>query len=120
LARATFDQVESSTDFTPERAILRLSAVFGEYHVLAAELISQDARQYRYYVLRGEFVEAGFDNSPDPRAIQLKYGRIGAEHANEPVPHLHRADKTQLFLTEEMTFEAFVDWLKANVKPLSF
>jgi hypothetical protein len=36
------------------------------------------------------------------------------------VPHLHRADKTQLFLTEEMTFEAFVDWLKANVKPLSF
>ncbi len=117
LARATFDQVESFADFTPARAILRLSATYGAYQVLVTELISQDARQYRYYVLRGEFVEAGFDNSPDPRVIRLKYGRIGAEHANEPVPHLHRADKTQLLLTKDMTFEAFMDWLKANIKP---
>jgi hypothetical protein len=68
-------------------------------------------------LLRGDWVEAGFDNSPDPRAIRLKYGRFGAEHAGEAVPHLHREDKTQLFLTDEMTFEAFVDWLKANIVP---
>ena len=119
LARETFEQVKPSVDFTPERAILRLRAVYGAYQVLVTELLSEGVRQYRYYVLRGEWVEAGFDNSPDPRAIQLKYGRIGADHAGEPVPHLHRADKTQLFLTDEMTFEAFVDWLKANLAPLA-
>jgi hypothetical protein len=118
LARKTFEQVKPSTDFTPERAILRLRAVDGDYQVLVTELLGEGARQYRYYVLRGEWVEAGFDNSPDPRAIRLKYGRIGADHAGEPVPHLHRADKTQLFLTDEMIFEAFVDWLKANLVPL--
>ena len=63
LARANFDQVKSLTDFTPERAVLRLSAAYGVYRVVVTELISQ------------------------------------------------------VFLTEDMTFEAFVDWLKANVKP---
>lgn len=116
LARATFEQVRFSADYTPERAILRLRASYGAYQVLVTELISKGTRHYRYYLLRGEWVEAGFDDSPDPRAIRLKYGRIGAEHAGEPVPHLHRADKTQLFLTDKMTFEAFVDWLKANIE----
>jgi hypothetical protein len=113
----TFEQVKSSTDYTPERAILRLRACYGAYQVLVTELISESARQYRYYVLRGDWVEAGFDNSPDPRAIRLKYGHIGEEHTGESVPHLHRVDKTQLFLTDEITFEAFVEWLKANIKP---
>jgi len=117
LARATFEQVKSSTDYTPERAILRLRADYGACQVFVTELISQDARRYSYYLLRGEWVEAGFDNSPDPRAIRLKYGHIGAEHIGEAVPHLHRADKTRLFLTDEMTFEAFVNWVKENVKP---
>ena len=43
-------------------------------------------------------VEAGFDNAPDPRAIRLKYEKIGEEHTGENVPHLHREDKTQLYL----------------------
>lgn len=86
-AQAIFDQVEYSTDATPARAILR-----------------------------GDWVEAGFDNSPDPRAIRLKYGHIGTEHRGENVPHLHHDDKTRLSLTVEMTFETFVDWLKMNVK----
>jgi hypothetical protein len=118
LASETFEQVKPSTDFTPERAILRLRAVYGDYQVLVTELLSEGVRQYRYYALRGEWVEAGFDNSPDPRALRLKYGHIGADHAGESVPHLHRADKTQLFLTDEMTFEAFVDWLKVNLVSL--
>ncbi len=117
LARETFEQVKYSTDHTPERAILRLRASYGTYQVFVTELISENARQYRYYVLRGDWVEAGFDNSPDPRAIRLKYGHIGEEHTGESVPHLHRADKTQLFLTDEITFKAFVAWLKANIKP---
>ena len=66
-------------------------------------------------MMRGDRVEAGFDNAPDPRAIRLKYEKIGEEHAGENVPHLHREDKTQLYLTEEMTFQDFVDWVKSNL-----
>ena len=119
LAQDTFEQVEHVTDTTPKRAILRLQAKYGVYRVLITELFSDGLRQYPYYVLRGDWVEAGFDNSPDPRAIRLKYGRIGEEHSGEYVPHLHRSDKTPLSLTEDMTFAAFVDWLKANVQPIS-
>jgi hypothetical protein len=115
LAQTAFEQVEYVIDATPERVILRLQARYGLYLVLAAELFSEGVRKYRYYVLRGDWVEAGFDNSPDPRAIRLKYGRISEVHLGELVPHLHQDDKTRLSLTEEMTFTAFVEWLKAHI-----
>ena len=119
LAQEAFAQVVHVVDATPKRAILRLQAKYGVYRVLITELFSDGMRKYRYYVLRGDWVEAGFDNSPDPRAIRLKYGRIGEEHSGEYVPHLHRINKNQLSLTEDMTFAAFVDWLKANIQPIS-
>jgi hypothetical protein len=115
LAQATLEQVEYVTDATPARAILRLQARYGPYLVFVTELFSEGVRKYRFYVLRGDLVEAGFDNSPDPRVIRLKYGRVGEEHTGEYVPHLHQDDKTRLSLTEEMTFAAFVNWLKANI-----
>ena len=65
--------------------------------------------------MRGDWVEGGFDNAPDPRVIRLKYGKIGEEHMGENIPHLHREDKTRLYLTEEMTFQDFVAWLKSNL-----
>ena len=115
LAESTFEQITYEIDATPDRAILRIEAEYGKYQILVTELFSDDLRKYRYYVLRGDWVEAGFDNAPDPRAIKLKYGKIGEEHAGENIPHLHREDKTQLYLTEEMTFAGFVDWLKSNL-----
>ncbi|MBE7474850.1 MAG: hypothetical protein HS114_37430 [Anaerolineales bacterium] len=115
LAQATFEHVEYTVDATPARAILRLQASYSSHQIFITELFSEGTRQYRYYVLQGDWVEAGFDNSPDPRAIRLKYGRIGKKHAGENVPHLHRADKTELSLTDEMTCPAFVEWLKANL-----
>lgn len=115
LAQSTFEQVTYEIDATPDRAILRIEAEYGKYQILVTELFSDGLRKYRYYVLRGDWVEAGFDNAPDPRAIKLKYGKIGEEHTGENVPHLHREDKTQLYLTEEMTFVGFVDWLKSNL-----
>ncbi|MBD2567321.1 hypothetical protein [Anabaena lutea] len=115
IAQVNFQSVKHTIDSTPKRAILRLEAQYGEYRVLITELFSDELRKYRYYVLRGDWVEAGFDNSPDPRAIRLKYGRIGKEYANEYIPHLHRDDKNLLFLTEEMTFTDFVDWVKTNL-----
>lgn len=113
LATSTFDRVEYITDITPARSILRIQASYGSYRIFVTELFGDDIRKYRYYLLQGNRVEAGFDNSPDPRAIRLKYGRIG-EHTGEYVPHLHLEDKNQLGLTEEMTFEDFVDWLRAS------
>ena len=115
LAESVFKNVTYEIDATPDRSILRIEAEHGKYQILVTELFSDGLRKYRYYVMRGEWVEAGFDNAPDPRAIRLKYGKIGEEHAGENVPHLHREDKTQLHLTEEMTFQDFVDWLKGNL-----
>ena len=118
LAQATFEEVEYIIDATPERAILRLQAKYGRYRVFVTELFSDEVRNYRYYILEGDWVEAGFDNSPDPRAIRLKYGRIGKEHAGENVPHLHRQDKTELALTEEIDCTSFVEWVKINISAL--
>jgi hypothetical protein len=95
--------------------MLRLQARYGVYDVFVTELISEGRRKYRYYILREDWVEAGFDNAPDPRAIRQKYGNIGTEHAGENIPHLHLKDKALLYLTEEMTFEGFVNWIKTNI-----
>lgn len=117
LSKNLFEQTEYVIDATPQRSILRVQANYGEYRVFITELFTGQTRKYSYYLLRDNWVEAGFDNSPDPRAIRLRYGKISQPHAGELVPHLHRQDKTQLFLTEEMTFAAFVDWLDENIQP---
>jgi hypothetical protein len=114
LAQSVFEQVEYEIDSTPERAIVRIQAQYGDYRIFVTELFDDTTRKYRYYVLSGNWVKAGFDNSPDPRAIRLKYGAIKEGHAGKYVPHLHTEDKTQLSLTEEMTFALFVTWLQDN------
>jgi hypothetical protein len=116
LAQSVFKNVTYEIDATPNRSILRINAEYGKYQILVMELFSNGIRKYRYYIMRGDWVEAGFDNAPDPRAIRLKYGEIGEEHAGENVPHLHREDKSRLYLTEEMSFQDFVDWLKGNLR----
>jgi hypothetical protein len=115
VAQATLSQVAYEIDATPQRAILRLQARYGRYQVLITELFTDGVRKYRYYVLQANWVEAGFDNGPDPRALRLKYGRVGSEHAGELIPHLHRENKTQLLLTAEITVAAFIEWLQTNL-----
>ena len=115
LAQSIFEHVTYEIDTTPNRAILRIKAEYGKYQILVTELFSDGLRKYRYYVLRGKQVEAGFDNSPDPRAIRLKYGKSDKDHVGEYVPHLHLENKTRLPLTEEMTFVEFLTWLKSNM-----
>jgi len=103
------------SDATPVRALLRIQAQYGPYRIFITELSDGSSRKYRYYVLRGNDVEVGFDNSPDPRARRLKYGRIREEHVGEYIPHLHRTNKTRLLLTEEMNCVGFVDWLHQHL-----
>jgi hypothetical protein len=60
-------------------------------------------------------LKQGFDNSPDPRVIRFKDGKIGKDHRGENVPHMQLDDKTRLSLMEEMTFAEFVRWPKSNL-----
>jgi len=115
LAESVFENVFYEIDATPNRSILRIEADYGKYQILVTELFSDGIRKYRYYVMQGKRVEAGFDNAPDPRAIRLKYGKIGEEHAGENISHLHLEDKTRLLLTDEMSFVDFVQWIKGNL-----
>jgi hypothetical protein len=115
MAHQVFNDVVVVADETPRRALLRLEANYGPYRVFVTELVDVYQRKYRYYVLRGDEIEAGFDNSPDPRGLRLKYGRIGAEHAGECIPHLHRANKTVFSLTDEIQFTDFVAWVQQHL-----
>jgi hypothetical protein len=114
-ARVHFEAVEYNVDSTPKRMILRLTASYKNYKILVTELYSDQGFQYRYYVLENQFVKAGFDNAPDPRAIRLKYGKIGKEHSGELVSHLHLSNKKELVLTEVMSFDSFIAWLLINL-----
>jgi hypothetical protein len=116
LARAHLELVQVvEEDYSPERAILRLTASYGRYRVFITEIVSHTSRHYRYYVLDGDLVVVGFDNVSDARALRLKYGRQRKKHIGELTPHLHLKDKTKLELTEEMTCATFLVWLQANV-----
>ena len=96
-ARALLENVVITTDTTPDRAFLHLTAGYGSRRIVAKEVLTIGERRYSYYILRGSYVEAGFDNSPDPKAIRLKFGRIGYDYAQERVPHLHTENKQKLF-----------------------
>jgi hypothetical protein len=102
-----FKQLEYRADITPQRAILHLKGQYGSYRIMITELLSEGIRKYRYYVLLGDTIEAGFDNAPDPRAIRMKYGKIGKEHAGENIPHLHLNNKTEIVLSDDMDFTDF-------------
>ena len=110
-----FKQLEYRADITPQRAILHLKGQYGSYRIMITELLSEGIRKYRYYVLLGDTIEAGFDNAPDPRAIRMKYGKIGKEHAGETIPHLHLNNKTEIVLSDDMDFTDFIKWLKLNI-----
>jgi hypothetical protein len=72
-------------------------------------------RRYAYYVLDvGNRLVQGFDNSPDIRAVKLRYGKDYHQHMHERVPHQHSAEDA-LILTESISFDAFIVWLKENL-----
>jgi hypothetical protein len=116
LAREHLEQVQLvEEDYSPERAILRLTARYRHHRVFITEIVSRTSRQYRYYVLDKDVVVVGFDNAADARALHLKYGQKRKKHIGELIPHVHLKNKAQLELTEEMTCAAFLAWLQANV-----
>ena len=71
------------------------------------------SRHDLFYKVLDNKIVIGFDNSPDVYAIEMKYPENPQAHRYENVPHRHGADKSELVLTDEMTFEKFIEWLKA-------
>jgi len=114
LKRCLRNVVVLEENATPQRAILRVSAQWGHYRVFVTEIVSAE-REYRYYVLDNDLVVVGFDNAADPRAVELKFGKLAKQHYGERIPHLHRDDKAILELTEELRCADFIVWLEANL-----
>ena len=62
-------------------------------------------------------VLVGYDNSPDKKALILKYGEKDyTRHIHEAIPHVHTKDKKLMALTEEYSFEKFYEEIKRIVQ----
>lgn len=109
LARETFDDVRILIwDITSDRSILKLRARYGEKEVAVSEILTEATRRYSYYLFEQGTVLIGLDNYPDREALCLKYGAAFAQHLGDRIPHAHGRDKHGVKLTEEKTFEDFV------------
>jgi len=99
----------------PDRVLLDLVARYGNYEVRISEILDASGRKYAYYVFQAGKIVVGFDNTPDPLALRLKFGREARRHWRERIPHCHLQNKTKTELTVEMTCQDFLDWLEANL-----
>jgi hypothetical protein len=55
LAQSVFEQVEYEIDSTPERAIVRIQAQYGDYRIFVTELFDDTTRKYRYSLVFRKF-----------------------------------------------------------------
>jgi hypothetical protein len=103
-------------DERPTRALIELEGRFNSHRIIISKIHLADGQvRYAYYLLDADNrLVQGFDNSPDIRAIKLRYGKDYRQHLQERVPHQHSADDS-LMLTGPMSFDAFVVWLKSKL-----
>jgi len=93
--------------------LLRAECRYRNFRVKITEIVDNQGRNYSFYLLRGDTVIVGFDNSEDRRAQILKYGkRNWKKHFRERVPHLHTFDRKEMRLTDEMSVVDFITWLR--------
>ncbi len=112
LTEQVLDEVSwHQLDFNSDRALWEIHGSFKQYRIRLKEIFSQSGRMYSYYVIRENKVMVGFDNYPDRRALQQKYGQYYKRHIGKLVPHQHGERKITVQLTEEMTVEMFLDYL---------
>jgi hypothetical protein len=103
-------------DERPERALLKLTARYGDFDLYISDIVFPDgSHKYAYYVLQQQKVISGFDNAPDPEVLKLKYGAEYTQHRLESIPHVHGTDKTHALLTDIMDFEQFLAWVQTNL-----
>ncbi len=117
LVGSAFNKVTlSRLDYTPQRTIWEMHGSHNEFDLRLKEIFDQSGRLYSYYVLKAGEVVAGFDNYPDRRALQEKYGQSFKTHLGELIPHKHSYRKETLELTEEMRVETFLGYFQGFVK----
>jgi hypothetical protein len=102
-------------DLNPTRALWEVQGNKGHFDIRLKEIFSSTGRMYSYYVLVQGQVLVGFDNYPDKRALQQKYGQDYQQHSSELVPHRHGHLKVSLELTKEMTVEDFLAYVKETL-----
>lgn len=103
-------------DERPERALLKLTARYGDFDLYISEVVfPNESRKYAYYVLQQQKVIAGFDNAPDPEVLKLTYGAEYVQHRLEPIPHMHGVDKMTATLTAIVDVEQFLTWVQTNL-----
>jgi len=116
-ARATFRDVRvTRRDERPARALIDMEGWWGAYRIIISEIILSDGSiRYAYYVLDADNrLVHGFDNTPDVRAVRLRYGREYRHHLGERTSHQHTTDD-RLSLTEPMTLGRFIEWLRQSL-----
>lgn len=67
-------------DVTSELFVLDVNCIYKSYRVIISEIVAQGDRKYAFYLLKDNSVIVRFDNSPDWRAIRLKYGEDYKNH----------------------------------------
>jgi len=98
---------------TPDVAILDVECVYQTFRIIISEIIEATGRKYAYLLLdTSDDVVVIFDNSPDWRVAQLKYGVNYRVNRKERIPHRHSYKRKEFFLTQEMTLTDFLMWIE--------
>ena len=97
FAQDAIDSVSlSRLDFNPNRTIWEIHGRLGQLDIRLKEIFTQSGRMYSYYVIDLGEVLVGFDNYPDRRALEQKYGQDFRTHLCELIPHKHGLCKVTL------------------------
>lgn len=113
LIQTVLDEITlKRTDFNPKRSIYEIHGALGKFQIRIKEIFSQSGRMYSYYVILENSVCVGFDNYPDARMLQLKYGKEFRNYLSELIPHKHGQNKERSELSDEIFIEVFLDYVK--------
>ncbi len=117
LLESIFEEVRIVQQRATEALLLlRAECRYRKFRVKITEIVDGQGRNYSFYLLRGDTVVVGFDNSEDRRAQIMKYGkRNWKKYFRERVPHQHTYDRKEMRLTEEMSVPAFIAWLRDHL-----
>jgi len=98
---------------TTDVAILDVECGYKAFRVIISEIIEASRRKYAYLMLNtSNDVVVIFDNSPDWKVAQLKYGVNYQVHSKERIPHRHSYKRQEITLTSEMTLTDFLMWIE--------
>ncbi len=116
IAATYLDNIRfNRVDVNSERSVWELYGILSErFDVRLKEIFTQKGRKYSYYIIYENKVLVGFDNYPDIRLLQEKYGAEFVNHIAELIPHRHGRCKMSMELTEEMSVESFFEYLSGT------